>query len=302
MTAPTGPAPWRPRVVAIGGGHGTSVTIGAARRYAGDVTAIVSVADDGGSSGRLREALGIPAPGDLRRCLVALADPERSPLARAFEHRFDAGDLAGHPVGNIVIAGLAVAMGDFAGALDEAARLLGVTGGRVLPATSEAVVLKAEAEVGTIHGQVNVASTRARIINVSLVPPDPPAPAAAVAAIASADQIVVGPGSLFTSVVAAIAVPAIRRALARAAAEVVYVANLTASTETAGYDVAAHVDALIAHGVTPDVVVHDPRGLPLGRVDPGVETVAAEVAADPGPGHAPARLAEVLAGLAARHR
>src|SRR6266542_3020287 len=117
-----------PRVVALGGGHGLSATLSAARRYAGDITAIVSVADDGGSSGRLREALGIPAPGDLRRCLVALGDPT-SVWARSFEHRFadsaTPAGLAGHPLGNLVIAGLAAATGDFRAALEEAGRLVG---------------------------------------------------------------------------------------------------------------------------------------------------------------------------------
>lgn len=289
----------RPRVVAIGGGHGTAVTIEAGRRYASVVTAIVSVADDGGSSGRLREALGIPAPGDLRRCLVALSDD--SPLRTAFDHRFDAGDLAGHPVGNILIAGLTVATGDFVRALEEAARLLGVTDGCVLPATCDPVVLKAEAEDGTVHGQVNVAQA-GRIIHVSLVPPDPEAPAQAVEAILDADQVVLGPGSLFTSVVAAVAVPALREALGATPAQVVYLCNLSGSTETVGYDVAAHVDALVAHGVTPGVVVYDPEGLPVGCVDESVEAVAADVKSTIAPGHDPQRLAKVLARLADRHR
>src|SRR5213595_3721279 len=131
-----------PAVVALGGGHGLSATLRAARRYAGDITAIVSVADDGGSSGRLRAAFGIPAPGDLRRCLGALADPE-SPWTAAFDHRFDGGDLDGHAFGNLVIAGLAEATGDFELALAEAGRILGAAG-RVIPATREAVTLKAE--------------------------------------------------------------------------------------------------------------------------------------------------------------
>ena len=102
-----------PSVAALGGGRGLSITLSALRRYAGDITAVVSVADDGGSSGRLRQALGIPAPGDLRRCLVALGDPA-SVWVRSFEHRFAAGDLEGHRLGNLVIAGLAAATGDFA--------------------------------------------------------------------------------------------------------------------------------------------------------------------------------------------
>src|SRR5438067_13604553 len=122
-----------PSVVALGGGSGLSVTLTALRHYAGDITAIVSVADDGGSSGRLRAALGIPAPGDLRRCLVALGDAD-SVWGRAFEHRFAEGDLKGHAVGNLIIAGLAAALGDFRLALEEAGRLVGTTG-NVIPAT-----------------------------------------------------------------------------------------------------------------------------------------------------------------------
>src|SRR4051812_39549846 len=122
-----------PNVVALGGGHGLAATLQAARRYAASVTAIVSVADDGGSSGRLRAALGIPAPGDLRRCLVALGDGE-GVWGRAFEHRFSDGDLQGHALGNVIIAGLAAELGDFRLALEEAGKLVGATG-QVIPAT-----------------------------------------------------------------------------------------------------------------------------------------------------------------------
>src|SRR5438270_12856193 len=168
-------------VVALGGGHGLSATVRAVRRYADDVCAIVSVADDGGSSGRLRHDLGMPAPGDLRRCLVALADPE-SLWTRAFEHRFQSGELEGHAFGNLVIAGLADATGDFDVALAEAGRLLG-TVGRVFPATREAVVLKAEVErlvagggVGRVFEGPVAVSNAGRISGVSLVPADPEPP------------------------------------------------------------------------------------------------------------------------------
>src|ERR687893_2139290 len=141
-------------VVALGGGHGLAATLAAARRYADDLCAIVSVADDGGSSGRLRAAFGIPPPGDLRKCLVALADPD-SLWTTAFEHRFGAGELEGHAFGNLVLAGLADATGDFEVALAEAGQLLGAVG-RVLPATAEAVVLKAVMGDGeeSVSGQV----------------------------------------------------------------------------------------------------------------------------------------------------
>lgn len=285
------------RVVALGGGHGTSVTLAAARRYADGITAVVSVADDGGSSGRLRQALGIPAPGDLRRCLVALAAPG-NPLATAFEHRFGegSGDLEGHALGNLVIAGLADATGSFTSALREAARLLGAQG-CVLPATVEPVVLKAVAESGEVHGQVAVQNA-GRIAHVSLVPPDPHPPAEAVDAIVAADQLVLGPGSLFTSVLAVVAVPAIRDAIAANQGTTVYVCNLRAGAETQGYDVAAHVEAVMAHGVIPDVVVYDDRAIPVGEVPHPTRAVHAQLAADDrAAAHDPGRLAEVLARI-----
>jgi len=278
-----------PRVVALGGGHGTSVTLTAARRYAGDITAIVSVADDGGSSGKLREALGIPAPGDLRRCLVALSDTDANPLAAAFEHRFD----DGHALGNLVIAGLTASMGSFTAALEEAARLL-ATQGRVLPATVEPVVLKAVSDAGEVEGQVNVAQAR-RIAHVSVVPSDARPPAQALDAIAAADQLVLGPGSLFTSVLAVVAVRELRQALAAAEAPLVYVCNLHATEETEGFDVAAHLEALAAHGVHPDVVLADTAAIALGG--PDVATVEADLTDPTTRTHHPAKLAAALADL-----
>ncbi|MDQ4068544.1 MAG: uridine diphosphate-N-acetylglucosamine-binding protein YvcK [Actinomycetota bacterium] len=281
------------RVVALGGGHGLAATLGAARRYAGDLCAIVSVADDGGSSGRLRAAFGIPPPGDLRKCLVALADPD-SLWTSAFEHRFDAGELEGHAFGNLVLAGLAAATGDFEQALAEAGRLLGAVG-RVVPATVEPVVLKAVVGDGSITGQALVANSEG-ITGVSLVPADPPAPAAALDALARADQVVIGPGSLFTSVLAVVAVPAVRDALATTPGHKVYVCNLRPQLpETAGYDVAAHVDALRAHGLEVDVVLCHPGALPVGRLD--VECVERPVARHDGSGHEPALLAAALQDL-----
>jgi uncharacterized cofD-like protein len=294
-----------PRVVALGGGHGLAASLKAIRRYAGEVTAIVSVADDGGSSGRLRTTLGIPPPGDLRKCLVALADPA-SIWVETFEHRFTAGDLEGHAVGNLVIAGLAATTGDFEVALAEAGRVLGAVGA-VIPATREPVVLKAtvRAAVGdggepmvghvAVEGQVAVGNSDG-IAGISLIPPDPLPPAAALEAIAAADQVVIGPGSLFTSVLAVVAVPAIADALRATRAPKVYVCNLRVQVpETAGYDVAAHVDALRAHGLDVDVVVCHPGALPLGGVS--VRVVEREVA---GPGkteHDAHLLAGALADL-----
>ena len=281
------------RVVALGGGHGLAATLAAARRYADDLCAIVSVADDGGSSGRLRAAFGIPPPGDLRKCLVALADPD-SLWTTAFEHRFDAGELEGHAFGNIVLAGLAASTGDFEQALAEAGRLLGAVG-RVVPATVEPVVLKAVVGEGSITGQAAVARS-AGIAGVSLVPADARAPEAALAALAAADQVVLGPGSLFTSVLAVVAVPALRDALATTPGRKVYVCNLRPQLpETAGYDVAAHVDALRAHGLEVDVVLCHPGSLPVGRLD--VECMERPVARQDGSGHDPGLLAAALEDL-----
>ncbi len=284
------------RVVAIGGGHGLAATLAAVRRYADDISAIVTVADDGGSSGRLRDAFGIPAPGDLRRCLVALA-PADSLWTAAFEHRFAAGELQGHAFGNLVIAGLADATGDFSVALAEAGRLLGAVG-RVLPATAEPVVLKAVMGDGaeSVSGQVAIAKA-GRIAGVSLVPADAAPPPAVLEVLAAADQVVIGPGSLFTSVLAVVAVPAIRDALAETPARKVYVCNLREQLpETSGYDVAAHVDALRAHGLEVDVVLHHQGGLPVGRTN--VPCVERPVAREGGAVHDPELLAAALEDLA----
>jgi uncharacterized cofD-like protein len=265
-----------PKVVAIGGGHGLAQTLKAARRYASEITAVVSVADDGGSSGRLRELLGIPAPGDLRRCIGALL-PEPSPLGDALEHRFASGELAGHAFGNLLIAALASTTGDFVSGVEEAARVLGAVG-RVLPATEGPVVLKAQTASGELIGQVRV-SKGEEIATVSLVPAGAVPPPAVLRAIAEADQIVLGPGSLFTSVLAACVVPGIREGLRAARAKCVYVANLREQLpETAGFDVARLLESLRAHGVDVDDVLADRAALPLGEFPDDIALALADVA------------------------
>lgn len=267
----------RPHVVALGGGYGLSTSLRAARRFAGQVTGIVSVADDGGSSGRLRRAFGMPAPGDLRRCLVALAE-DGSPWAEAFEHRFAASELEGHVLGNIILAGLTETLGNFGAAIDQALLLLGGVG-KVYPATVEPAVLKATYEqrggthdrpisvIGTVEGEVRVGATKG-LVSVEVVPQDPQVPAEALNAIADADLLCIGPGSLFTSVLAVTAVPRIRKALAAAKGRRVYVANLAEQhPETTGFDVADHLRALDEHGVTIDTVLTDPRGLRRGNIE-----------------------------------
>ena len=172
-----------PHVVALGGGHGLATTLRAVRRYAGRVTAVVSVADDGGSSGRLRQIAGIPAPGDLRRCLVAMAADGLAVGARRSSTASRPATSKGHALGNLIIAGLANVTGDFGPALDLAAGLLGAAG-RVLPATSVPVVLKADVAGTEVVGQVNVSESPGPISSVSIVPPDAPVPAEVLAAVA----------------------------------------------------------------------------------------------------------------------
>jgi uncharacterized cofD-like protein len=290
-----------PKVVAIGGGHGLATTLLAARRYASQITAVVSVADDGGSSGRLREIAGIPAPGDIRRCLVAMASPG-SVWARAFEYRFPSGDLEGHALGNLLIAGLANVTGDFGQALEMASSLLGAVG-RVLPATSVPVVLKADVAGREVVGQVNVSATSGAISSVSIVPPDAPAPDSVIQAIAEADQVVIGPGSLFTSVLAACVVPGVRQALARRSGGRVYIGNLRPQPpETAGFDELDHLKAVLSHDIPIDTMIKMPAGYP-GAVAPeacealGIKVVCAQLARADGNGHDPEGLAAVLRQL-----
>lgn len=289
-----------PAVVAIGGGHGLANALRAVRQYARDVTAVVTVADDGGSSGRLRRDLGVIPPGDMRKALVALAD-EDGLWARAFEHRFEEGDLAGHALGNLVIAALFETLGDPVAALDEAARLVG-TAGRVLPATTESVVLKADVDGRPVEGQVAVATARGRIRRVELVPSDVPVVPAAVAAVAAADQVVLAPGSLYTSVLAALCVEALRDAVRVTPARVVQVGNLRPQVpETLGLDAADHVAAVFDHGARVDAfLAADPGELAIdvGRFGLlGTDVVRADVADAGAAEHDPDRLAIALAAL-----
>ncbi len=275
-------------MVAVGGGHGLAASIRAARAYAGDLVAIVSVADDGGSSGRLRETLGVLPPGDLRKCLVAMGDSS-SVWSEAFEYRFAGGELGGHALGNLMIAGLAEVTGDYLAALQHAGRLLD-SAGRVLPATTVPVVLKAEGADGEVRGQVAVAAS-SRIKRVSLVPPEAPTTGAALEALARADQVVIGPGSLYTSVLAAAIVPELRGALQSTRAQKVYVCNLAAQVpETSGYTVADHLEALQV-----DVVVCDTSRMPLGA--PDRRWLDAALSSSGGGAHDPELLAPVLEGL-----
>ncbi|MCL5948748.1 MAG: uridine diphosphate-N-acetylglucosamine-binding protein YvcK [Actinobacteria bacterium] len=285
-----------PSVVAIGGGHGLSVTLSALRGYAGDIYGIVSVADDGGSSGRLRKVLGTIPPGDLRKCLVALAD-EESHLAQLFDHRFHAGELAGHALGNLILAALFERYGDLQLALDEAGKLLG-TCGRVVPAALQPVVLIAETANGEVKGQSAVMAAGS-ILHLTMLPPDPAVPAEALSAICHADQVIIGPGSLYTSIIAAAGIPAIAKEISATQGQRIYVTNLREqSGETDGYDVAAHVLALHEHGIEVDLVLADPGWLPLGALDClDIPVVLEDIAREGMPLHDPYKLAAVLSRL-----
>lgn len=288
------------RVVALGGGHGLGVVLAAVRRYTDEITAVVSVADDGGSSGRLRRDHGGLAPGDLRKCLVALADAG-SPWRAAFEHRFRGGELDGHALGNIVLVGLAETLGGFPSALAEAERLLGAVG-RVLPATVEPVVLTADVDGRIVEGQYEVHRSAGRIRSVGLVPPDAAASPEALAAIARADQIVLAPGSLFTSIVPVLCVAGITEALHSARARVVHVGNLQAETpETSGISGTEQVEILLDHGARIDVSLSPVGGAlvtdPAALACHGIATEEVVVSAPGARVHDPEALAVALGDL-----
>lgn len=299
-------APSGPSVVAVGGGHGLSASLRAIRRYAGSVTAVVSVADDGGSSGVLRRALpDLPAPGDVRKCLGALAE-DGAPFGRILEHRLEGGDLQGHALGNLLLVALAAELGSFAEAVDEVAARVGAVG-RVLPATVDPVELQGwcrapgdpAGAVTQVHGQVAVQNSRG-VISVGLDPAAPASSPEVAASILAADQVVLGPGSLFTSVLAAAVVPAVTDALHATGAQRVYVANLAPQVpETAGFTVADEVAALARHGLEVDAVLVDPIR-EVGDLDLTGATFAVErctVGDDRLRVHEPVRLAAALAAL-----
>ena len=297
------------KVVGIGGGHGLAVTLKAALGYADEVTAVVTVADDGGSSGRLTRELGIPPPGDIRNCLVAMA--ENRDMAALYRHRFETGELTGHAAGNLIIAALTEMTGDFNAAVAEAGRQLGARG-RVLPATTKLVDLHARVAGGVVRGQVAVAHSAAPIQAVYLDPPDPPANEAAVGAIAGADQIVLGPGSLFTSLIATLMVPGIRKALQETAALRVFVCNTRQQKgETEGLDAAALIGAVLAHAgpFSVDVALVQYPEVPSEGVrveeralsSTGVDFVTVDVARADG-SHDPERLGRVLAQMTGAER
>lgn len=295
--------------VAIGGGHGLSPALQALRHLDLEPTAVVTVADDGGSTGRLRADLGIIAPGDLRMALLTLARNET--LAEVLAHRFERGELEGHAVGNLLLVALQeMHGGDALAGLNAAAGLLHAAG-RALPATLVPVHLCARVGGRIVRGQVRVATTDARIERVWLEPEEPPACGPAVEAIRGADLVVLGPGSLYTSVIANLAVPGIRDALTGTQAKVLYVANMWQQQgEAAGMDLGAHLEALLEHAPglrIHDIIVHDGplpeaaspvAGEVCDGVDAGVscsDLVARDEAGRPAWRHDPQRLAAAIA-------
>ena len=297
-----GPVPGGPKVVAIGGGHGLAIMLRAARRYAGSITAVVSVADDGGSSGRLRARHGVPAPGDLRKALGALA-VDGSLWPSALEHRFEGGELDGHTVGNLLLVGLTETLGSIAAACTEVARIVGAVGS-VFPATVDPVDLRAVVGGKEIVGQVAVqqAGGQARIRDVQVVPAEAAASPGALGALMEADQIVIGPGSLFTSLVASVVVPEIRTALALAPGRVIQIANMdTEAPETEGLDGTDHLLAILEHRVRVDTYLYDRQArlaVNEGYVfEHGVMPVGADLGALDAHVYDPERLAKALADL-----
>lgn len=244
-------------MVAFGGGTGLPVLLGGLRDRTEDLVAVVTVADDGGSSGRLRQELGVAPPGDVRNCLVALAS--RRQLAEVFNYRFSAGDLSNHTVGNIIIAALADMTGGFAGGVEQAARFLR-TRGRVYPAATESLTLEVRFADGTVaRGESAVRKHNKPIRGVRVIPEEAPAPEPVVEAIRRADVVVLSPGSLFTSTIPALLGGGVREAIGEFPGPVVYAANImTQPGETTGFTVSDHLRAIREHAgvAVTDVLVH----------------------------------------------
>ena len=237
-----------PKIVAIGGGTGLSTLLRGLKKYTSNVTAIVTVADDGGSSGRLRRELGVLPPGDFRNCIVALAEAEPL-MARLFQYRFGKGsDLEGHSFGNLFIVAMSGITGNFEEAIREASRVLAVRG-QILPSTLDNVTLCAELEdADHVQGESEISKSTQPIKRIYMVPEHPAAYPEAVKAILDADVVVVGPGSLYTSVLPNLMVEGIAKAISASDALKVYACNVaTQRGETDGYTVADHVRALRQH-------------------------------------------------------
>ncbi len=313
------------KVVALGGGHGLAASLSALRRLddlieVGDLTGIVTVADNGGSSGRLREQFGILPPGDLRMALAALCSDDEwgRTWARILQHRFggpkdpQAGELRGHSVGNLLIAAAWEILDDHVEGLDLVGELLGARG-RVLPMAAVPLDIEADVHLTSapdrltlVRGQAQVASVDGQVVSVRLDPADPPACPEAVEAVLDADYVVIGPGSWFTSVMPTLLVPRLRDALLATEAKRVLVLNLVEQAgETEGLSPVDHLEVLNAHApdLRIDVVIADESMLDdkgaLASVSRqlGAQLVIADVASFPGSDqHDSARLSEAFRG------
>jgi uncharacterized cofD-like protein len=238
----------QPRIVIIGGGTGLPVLLRGLKQYPVDITAIVTVADDGGSSGRLREDLHIPPPGDIRNVLAALSDVE--PLVEEmFQHRFKTtNELSGHSLGNLILAAMTSITGNFVHAIQEMSKVLNVRG-KVLPAANQSVILHAEFEDGTtVSGESKIPYSGKKIQRVFLTPGDIQPLPESIQAIRQADLIIIGPGSLYTSILPNLLVPRLGDEVCHAPARKVYICNLmTQAGETHGYTASDHVKAIYDH-------------------------------------------------------
>ncbi len=309
------------KIVAIGGGTGLSTMLRGLKQHSSNITAIVTVADDGGSSGRLRQSLGVHPPGDFRQCIAALADTE--PLMESlFQYRFGQGELGGHAFGNLFIVAMTGITGSFESALRASSRVLAVSG-RIVPSTLEHVTLFAElADDQVMRGESKVPQGAAPIRRVFIEPASPPAYPEAVSAILDADLVIIGPGSLYTSILPNLLVPDIVQAIGATRAPVVYVANVaTQPGETDDYDLSDHVEALQRHLpldiidyvlANADTSHRPPEGAPVRMVEPQLipldsarrpELVTAKVVSPAFPTHHdPDRLAEAVIKLSGRTR
>ncbi|MEU8073918.1 uridine diphosphate-N-acetylglucosamine-binding protein YvcK [Catellatospora citrea] len=304
----------RIRVVAFGGGHGLSASLRALRATGLplEITAVVTVADDGGSSGRIRAGRDVLPPGDLRQALAALAgdDDLSDRTARLMQYRFGGADeLAGHPVGNVVLCGLMEQLGDPVAALDQVGAMLRAVG-RVLPMSNKPLGIEADLAVDgrqiTVRGQHQVAVAQGRVLQVRLEPPEPDACPQALAAIADADWLVFGPGSWYTSVIPHLLVPQLAAAVTRSAARRLVTLNLAADRETVGLSLPDHLDALGRYlpDLKVDIVlvdrnaVGDPEPVANAAESLGARIAIAPVAVEDGTArHDPVRLGRALVPL-----
>lgn len=301
-----------PKVVAIGGGQGLSSVLKAALTYAGRVDAVVTVADDGGSSGRLAPHLDIPPPGDIRKCLLALT-PDDSMWKGVFDYRFEGADVAGHSLGNLILAGLADIEGSFEQALIRAEQLLGARGS-VIPASGAHLELEIESGGAIVRGQVTVSLHRGPVDAIRVRPESAAATPRAIDVINRADQVILGPGSLMTSTIAAMRVPGITEAVNASRADLIYVGNLiTQDGETLEMDGIDHIDALLRlTGVRPPrtIVAHDtyiPVASPLNGIQfdqelaatYGADLVLSDLVdqSESRPSHDPFKLGEALRSI-----